>query len=265
MKRTLTFTTFGLLGALSTSQGAFTLLEDFEGYTTGAISGQSSNWSHDTSAGQADGTVGSSAGNQYLIQGGANNNHTKFDNTTILIADGAIGTYFFRAFMTGDSHVGAAMSPLTAATAGNAWGDAKPIVRIGNRVGSGANTQLYAYNDNTYTPLASDTVSGAWYNIWVLVDNTDGNRDYDVHIQSDDDGNYATQTQVGPSGLGFRGDVAEGDLQSLFFRTAINSNEVYFDDLYIDSTTHNLVNPVPEPTTALLGSLSLLTLLRRKR
>lgn len=254
----------GFFSCFATSQAAFTLLDNFETYSTGAISAQSSNWSHDSSPGQADAIVGSTAGNNYLIQGGANNNHTVFDNSTVLVQDGGIGTYFFRAFMVGDSHVGAAVSPLTAATATNSWGDAKPIVRIGNRVGTGANTQLYAYNSTTYSSLASDTTSGAWYNIWVLIDNTAGNRDYDVHIQSDDDANYATQTQLSPTGLGFRGNVADGDLQSLFFRTAINSNEVYFDDLYLDSTTHNLVNPIPEPSAALLASLGLLAFVRRR-
>ncbi|MFC7335964.1 PEP-CTERM sorting domain-containing protein [Haloferula chungangensis] len=269
MNRTNLLTAISLLGSLATSQAAFTLLDDFESYSNGDIS-SASNWSYDSSAGLVDGQVGGDATNRYLIQkgantGGANDSHTKFDNNTVLIANNAIGTYFFRAYMTADTHMGTGLSPLTSAAASNHWNDAKPIIRIGNRVGTGANTEIYAYNDTTYSGLASNTTDGHWYNFWVLIDNTDGADSYEVHIQSDTDTNYLSQTQIGPTGLGFRNGTADGDLKSLFFRTAINSADVYFDDLYIDSTSHNLVNPVPEPAVSLLGALGLLGLLRRRR
>ncbi|MDQ8191320.1 hypothetical protein [Roseibacillus persicicus] len=245
MKRTKLLTTVGLLGSLATGQGAWSLLEDFESYTTGAISPQSTSWSYVLTANDA--TVGSDAGNNYMVQGATNGDHVKFDNNSVLIADGAIGTYFFRVFMTGPSHTAVAVSPLTAATAGNGFNDGKAIVRFGNN--SSTSTTTFGYNldvAGSYSNLTDNTNDGAWYNVWVLIDNT-ANRSYEVHIQSDDDPDFATQTQLNPTGLAFRQGTADGDLQSLFFRTAVNATATHFDDLYIDSTTHNLSDPINPP------------------
>lgn len=245
-------------GFLANSQADFSLLDDFESYTTGAITNQSANWS---SAGTVFGaTVGSSAGNQYLNQGTENNTHTIYDNGSTLIADGAIGTYFFRAFMPGASHTATSISSVGAADS-DAWGDGKAIVRFGTNP---ANNDIFAYDASTYSNLTNGQ-SSAWYNVWVLIDNSDGNRNYDLYIQSDDDANFSTQTSIGTD-LGFRQNAADGDLQSLFFRTAITSGDTYYDDLYIDSTTHNLINPIPEPgTLGLVGVFGGAVLFVRRR
>lgn len=242
MQRTTALFCAVIGGLVATSQADFVLLDDFESYSTGAITSQSTNWS----AGAInDATVGSASGNQYLVQGTVNNAHTIFDNGSTLIADESIGTYFFRAYMPSATHVGASISPIDAASTGDHWNDGKAIIRFGSNP---VNTRIFGYNNPSYTTLSTSSESGSWYNLWVLIDNTTGNRNYDVWMQSDDDATYATQTLVG-SDLAFRQGTADGDLQSLFFRSALNSTTAYFDDLYIDSAAHNLINPIPEPGT----------------
>jgi hypothetical protein len=263
MNKTQLLSTIGLLGSLATSQAAWSLLDDFESYTAGELTAQSSSWYEVSGMNEA--TVVVDGANKYFLQGTTNNSHTVFDNGSTLIADNAIGTYFFRAYMPSATHGGTAISP-SSTTDNDGWGDGKAIIRFGNNP---TNETIYAYNTPTYDALTdgtanAQTVSGAWYNIWVLVDNQTTERDYDVYIQSNDDSGYSTQTLVG-SDLGFRTNVPDGSLESLFFRSALNGTGVRYDDLYIDSTTHNLANPVPEPTVSLLGALGLLGLLRRRR
>lgn len=245
MKKTNLITAASLLGSLATGQATWSLLDDFESYSAGAISPQSTNWTHNETFNDA--TVAEAAGNKYLVQGAVNGDHTKFDNSSVLIADGGIGTYFFRAFMTGASHTVAAISPLTTATAGNGFNDGKALIRFGNN--SGSSTATFGFNlgvAGSYSTLTSNTNDGAWYNVWVLIDNT-GNRNYEVHIQSDDDADFTLQTELSPADLNFRQGTPDGDLRSLFFRTAVNATASHFDDLYIDSTTHNLSDPLNPP------------------
>ena len=269
MNTTKLTTALALVSSLATSHAAFTLLDDFESYTPGAISPQTSNWSHDTSITGGDGTVGSASGNQYLIQGSTTNAHTVFNNGTTLLADNATGTYFFRALMpTGGSHQGTSPSAREGFT--NGWSDGGAIIRLG---GIDPGTNIYGYDEGTgasggYPLLTGATVANEWYNFWIVLNNSgvEGARSYDVYIQRDGDATFDTQQQVG-NDLLYRvdGNTQIGSIESIFFRSANDGVEAYFDDIYFDGGGANLANPVPEPSIMLLGTIGVLGLLRRRR
>jgi hypothetical protein len=262
MNKTQLLSTIGLLGSLATSQAAWSLLDDFESYTTGNnISTENpTNWSNDT----ADGTIGEASGNKYLIQGGTTNAHTVFNSGSTLLDGANTGTYFFRASMpAAGSHQGAAFSNRDGFAEG--WSDAKGIVRFGGD-GGGLGQTIYAYDSSTYSSITADADVSTWYNFWVVIDNAA--ETYDVYMQSEGDADFASQTQVADD-YGFRksgtNTGATASIEALFFRTANDGSEARFDDLYFDGSGQNLANPVPEPTVSLLGALGLLGLLRRRR
>jgi len=238
-------------GLLANSLADFALLEDFESYSAGAISPQSTSWSFDT----ADSNVASETGNKYLQLSTVTNGHVVFNDGNTLLADNSIGTYFFRARMpvTG-SHNGTGVS----ATEGyqNGWSDGGAIVRLG---GTNPGSNIYGYNEGptgptggTYPTLTTDTTTEFWYNLWVVLDNSgeQGSRTYDVYIQRDGDANFDTQQQIG-SGLYYRWDAntVVGSIESLYFRNANDGVSADFDDLYFDGAGENLINPIPEPAT----------------
>lgn len=231
-------------GLLATSLADFALLDDFESYTDGAISPQSTSWSFDT----ADGTVASASGNKYLVQGDTSNAHTLFNNGDTLLGAG-IGTYFFRASMpVAGSHQGAAFSNRDTFQEG--WSDAKGIVRFGGDGGSLGDT-IYGRDGAAYPAIADGTVD-TWYNFWLVIDNSGSGQSYDIYMQSDDDLAFNTQTNIA-SGFGYRATGTNLDpatsIESLIFRTANDGSAAYFDDLYFDGAGENLINPIPEPGT----------------
>lgn len=107
---------------------------------------------------------------------------------------------------------------------------------------------------------------GAWYNFWMVVDNSaDTIR---LFMQSDDDLDFAQQTEFfsRDGTISFRNGVASNDLPSILIRTYTYSlyPSVYFDDFYIDRSGVNLANPIPEPAISTLALLAALGLLGRR-
>jgi len=230
-----------VMAAAQAANAAFVLLDNFESYSTGQIESQSANW---TSVSDANATVGLDpldGGNKVLKQGdGAGDVNINFNNGSTLVADGATGTYFFRAYMDGGVHNGAAVSP-TAAPAG--WNDGKGIVRFGS---SGQGNTTWGRDAGTYDLLTNQTQGAAWYKVWMVLDNSA--RTYEVWLQSDQNADFAAQTIISPalgSGdpLNFRQNVSDGDLVSLFFRAAADGGNILYDDLHIDSSGQNLTDP----------------------
>jgi hypothetical protein len=114
-------------------------------------------------------------------------------------------------------------------------------------------------------------VAGMTYNVWFEINN---NADtYSVYLQSDGVPGLSARTQVfandGTGGIfGFRNGAAANDLINVNFGSGNGQpNTTMFDNIYIDPSGFNSLNPVPEPSTwalLTLGSLTLL-LVRRKR
>lgn len=227
----------GTLGFAGYAPGAFVLLDGFDGYNLGNLAPQSAGW-WDTSTG-SHATVGldpTSPNNQVLVQGDGGDQWIRFNDGLNLVPDGSVGTFFFQVYAPGGAHNGIGLSPAAAA---DNWSHGKPILRIGE---DASNQKFFGRNGNSYTLMTDQTQAGAWYNVWMVADNT-ANRQASYYIQSDDDPTFATQTEIG-SDLAFRNNVPDGDLLSVFFRSAgTGTGTLYFDNFQIDSTGENLATP----------------------
>jgi len=109
------------------------------------------------------------------------------------------------------------------------------------RVANGSSTGIYDVLD-TLTP-------GTWYNVWVLINNTD--ESYEVWLNSDPDGDAQASDQQDndqdETSFGFR-TAAGTDLQNLFMKTGGGDSppngRFYIDDIYLeDADGRNLSNP----------------------
>ena len=117
---------------------------------------------------------------------------------------------------------------------------------------------------------AVPVVPGMTYNVWFQINNSADN--YTVFMQSDGVPGLESRTQVsgtnGISTFGFRNGAAANDLINVNFGSGYGQpNTTLFDNIYVDPTAFNAINPVPEPSTWALVGLGSLTLLlaRRKR
>lgn len=114
---------------------------------------------------------------------------------------------------------------------------------------------------NLATGLSGDT----WYNLWVLVDNDADT--FQVYIEG---GAFTTQTKLDDSGddtFNFRYGGGANALQNVVLSHNSNGNNdpILFDDIYVDTTTKSLNNPIPEPGSLALLGLGTLCMLGRSR
>jgi len=121
-------------------------------------------------------------------------------------------------------------------------------------------------------------VADATYNVWLAIDNSTDT--YKIYMQSNNDPALSSITQLLKStdGLGtftFRNSGSALQANDLIsFNMGVGGGgfvgPVFIDDIYVDTGSANLANPVPEPatlTTLALGTLAIgaLALLRRRR
>lgn len=256
---TTTTALFGILGALTTasSHAAFVLLDNMEG---------GNNWS------AFDGTPGTivtdpanSGNNVFSIGYGTNvNNSDSYLSLGSGIAHNTTGTLFLRVRTTanegafdwvfGTTHVA---NPGASGTTG-AWNS---YVGYGVMNSSGGTDTEMAVRDGTgfdfFGPASPDT----WYNVWFVLDNE--NKETTMYYNTGF-GTPATDASTLSATGGFR-NVNTDDLINLWVRNNSASTTGYIDDVYLDTTGINLTNPIPEPSTAMIGGLGLLALLRRRR
>ena len=94
-------------------------------------------------------------------------------------------------------------------------------------------------------------VAGAWYRLWVVVDTTADT--YRLYLQSDGDPAYSTQTELVSSDgtWNFRNAAAANPLQAFVIMSNSSNTNLYFDDLYVDTAASNLTDPtyVANPDT----------------
>lgn len=246
-----------LLLALATvpAHAAWSLLADFDsGYTAAALDGQNG-WVSQNGTVTADplnplNQVASFnvavAGSHLALPGGG-------------IADGGVGSLFFRAMFTsanpnfniGGSHLA---NPNGAA---NVFDSFKSQLRFG---ASGApNANVISIRDggafaNTPATFATDT----WYNVWLVVDNASDSTAFYVSTDIDPGAPIATGA--------FRGGATTDPILNFYFRTNSDSAGLTFlDDIYFDGSGANLSYAIPEPSGSLLAALGALGLLRRRR
>jgi hypothetical protein len=243
----------------ASAHAAFVLIDDFESYTPDtSVIGQNG-W-----VGESD-VVGDAiidpddVTNQALRHsdpgGGADSLYNA--SSAINIADGTTGTLFLRAqFVNTPPNTIFGLSDDSTPTGG--FGDFESAARFGDGSDDFDVRDGGAYDD------AASIDQGTWYNIWFVIDNDTDTTEF--YLQSDADSNFATQTLVSSTTdpVDFRNGT--NDALTSFLIIADGSTDVaLFDDIYIDTTGENLVNPIPEPATAGVVAAGLLGLLTRRR
>jgi len=134
-----------------------------------------------------------------------------------------------------------------------------------NTIPAGVNN-LDLRDAGTYESVAS-LQDNTWYNFWMVSTNTNPGT-FVAYLQSDDDPNFATQTLLDLADpFDYRINGAT-DIVNVYFRNANNNggvegNDLFFDDIYINSTASDLSNPsvavVCDPVVddVLLGDVNL--------
>jgi hypothetical protein len=233
----LAATTLGLMAA--PVQAAFVLVDDFDGYTAGSVSGQGS-WTG------TDGTVvelPSASGNNVLALTGSA--ASKYARTTVpQIANNTTGTLFYQIRLDSEGIGNLNHSHgLSDTTSSSSFGDYEAqLISIGSslnvRDGASATAEVQV------NALAADT----WYNIWLVANNS--NDTFKFFIQG---GDFATPTEFA-GGVSDPFNFRNGTSGALthFFLIYGNSagGTLYVDNIHIDTTGENISNPIPEPATA---------------
>jgi len=185
---------------------------------------------------------------------------------TVSLPLGSTGTLFGRFYIAGGvSNVSFGLSD-EAGPSGFGSFEAQNVVtggKLRGRDGGG-------FADLTNGSNEAD-VTGVWYNFWMVIDNADPGQALQTYVQSGGDPDFTTQLAVSVPAppQDFRDQVPDtGALVTLFLRVDVsqNANGVLFDDFYFDATGANLTNPIPEPSTLVLGLvLGLAGIVRGKR
>ena len=244
---TLAATLFLAFASLPT-HAEFVLIDDFEAYADGDSISSKADWNNN-------GTVDTDPadGTNLVLSFSPSNGIGYYGGSDIKIADNTTGTLLYRARLTsGGQAFGMGMSDETAP---NPW-DSFEAQLTWDETGSPISVR-----DGSGPHPEATTTDDAWYNVWMVIDNT--NDEYDVYLQSDDDANFSSQTQIADD-AGFRNGSANNDLVSFFMRTNAGTGSVlYIDDIKLDNTGKNLA--IPEPASLTLFILGGLALTRRRQ
>ncbi len=282
------------LTALTSLAGAdFVLVDDFDTYTKGTGGKKSDfsdipNWTGDGGSKDYGVEVGvvATTGDQFLSAEKAKGPDTYGYRSIPTIADGTVGTLFFRVAVNESSETDWNKSDGIVFNAGLA-GTSSPTGPADLVAGAGFETHknaspVWSFLDAgtatattegvTFNPASTGnnnrddsdgdgyfTADPIWMNVWMVVDNDADT--YDVYIT---EGLVAANGDdlIGSGSLG-----ATGDLDTFLFTLVSHGHDDWgLDDIYVDTAGANLGNPIPEPATmALLGLGGLGVVIRRRR
>ncbi len=254
---------FCMVASPRTASAAFVLIDDFEtGYTVGAGINGINGW---VAAADFKAVVDpAGAGNTVLQFTQNNQTRDAYKPLPVTIDNTSLGTLFARFRFDSDGRNG--NFGLTNVDAPNDFAHYNAQLNIQ------PSQSLNARDGGSFEelrPLGSATAkagsNATWYSIWLVVDNI--NDTFRVFIQSDGDTDFTTQTEVfglGSNGdpLNFRTTTAQA-IDRLFLRSA--TGPMYWDDFYIDNTSLNLGNPIPEPASLMVLAMGAGLILARRR
>ncbi|HKK17657.1 MAG TPA: hypothetical protein VJ952_03165 [Opitutales bacterium] len=249
-------------GASSAQAQTFTLLDDFESYTTGSTSssdafvaqdGPWTGWAGGDPTGSSLITVDESGGNKFLQYGWQGGQRGAYRSLTAPISNTASGTYYFQIWSSNDS--GNASYGLSDSSSPNSGFDSFNV-QI-SFVGLGSSLKLVGRDGASDVDLATGLSEDTWYDIWLDVDNV--NDTFDVY--------YGTTGDPGTMGTLVGSDLA--------FRSSTTNSLVTFaalDDGSNGSNTQEQLdniyyNVVPEPSAfaLLAGCFGMTWIMLRRR
>lgn len=225
-----------LIGISCQVHGAFTPVETFDARTNGNIGGQNG-WV--VTAGDAttctvivDPTLST---NKVLFHSGANDAGIPIPN----IAQGNTGTFFYRVkrIAAAGNDVSIGLTDVAIAAGGlNGFGnfEVQP-----NLVGVALRGRDLGATPNVVT----NTLNGAWYKVWLVVDNSADT--YKMYVQSDQDAAFSTRTEYfPPDGVwNYRNAPATNPLVGFQLTSNNSATQYYLDDVYIDAAGTTLSDP----------------------
>jgi hypothetical protein len=185
-----------------------------------------------------------------------------------LISAGATGTVFFRMYFENPLY-----TTFSFGLGSSEAGGTPARMQAQAQMQSGT---MKAFNGTTETGYSvtspSSWVSGEWYNVWFVINSTQGK--YEVWSQlTQDDAPVKFETSSHHDGFVFRSfsgvDWSKHDTNrfTISFTSKENTARTYFDDLHVDNSGINLTipltanNAIPEPATYAVGGGLLLFLL----
>ncbi|MEM6820830.1 MAG: PEP-CTERM sorting domain-containing protein [Verrucomicrobiota bacterium] len=240
-----------------TGNAQFVLVDDFNSLTTGGINGQNG-WVSDTATFDVIDSSPASPTDQALQNGSAN---TFASVGTSAITQGNTGTLYFRLnasdFASGQS-IG--LSDTVPTVQSGAFDTYRPHIAF-NGTGDFLVRDGGGFSTVTNVSLATNT----WYDFWMVANNS--SETWELYVQG---GSITTQTQVAVGAtttFGFR-NTTNADLDSFLMVRGGggNGDTVAVDDIYLDNSSINLANPIPEPSSyALLGIAAFALMFLRKR
>jgi len=262
--------------APSTSRATFTLIDNFNAYTVGsAISGQG-DWTAEagnnpTAAGVAADPLNPANTVLAIGAGGYTSGrlgHRETINTdpAVQINNGTTATLFFRmAWDTKSVDLSIGMTDVAnpiSDTIFNSFTQFRSQLSASFTPGF---DNLSVIDINGRQTLTTDVSPLSWYNIWMVINNTTDTTQ--IYIQGNEFASQTLLTSQGNSSFTFRNGTTTNNLVTLFIATGRNLanfppnpqeniGPVYFDDIYVDQSGQNLVNPVPEPGGMLLAMIA---------
>lgn len=258
----------------SSSNAAWVLLDNFDGYSTGATTTATGGvWASVSDGTPNSNVVSSDKGQSLQTVGGTawSGAESDLSGSGAAIAVDEIQTYFWQvkaydntgAYNSGGAWIYDFMMGLSPDVANidevDAWQDFGVMPYINN---ADTTPFINANGPGTFwAPMAPDE----WYNVWAVVDNDATDPTYDLYYSAGAD--PATLVIAGADWRGSESGIVPGvDLNAIgFMASGQVPSEFLVDNIYYAEGEQLLSNPIPEPTAlALLGLLGFAGLARRR-
>ncbi len=249
----------GALAASPSAMAAYTLVDDFEAYSTGllrddvtgATTSEGGIW-EEVGTGTSFAQIENDTATTHLAIGWNSGFRGAYADVTE-VADTDTATYYLQVRSTDDTPD--ASFGLSDETAPGGFGSFEvQVALIDDGDGSNGTFNLVGRTGSTLMPMVNGLVADTWYDVWLVVDNSTDT--YDVFFGTTGDPDVLG-TKVG-NNLAFRNGTS--DPLATFFSYGGSSDY----SLHVDNLHYN-PDAVPEPASVALASLAGACLLGRRR